>query len=329
MRLLIVGEQPSRSAPSLTLTRNLERHGIRCRFSRGSLHRSTAKWLRMVRWANGIVYQGYHGDIFSLRQLAIAAAMGRPILRRWAGTDVLVCLDNTRTRKVAKQLDRIVSLNFTPAEHLASELASIGITARVIPPMLDNLPPHHRQPQIRNTKSLLVYLPSARHDFYGLSAVKLAANANPDIEFVVVADDTHTLGKFSNVTSLGWVQNMESVWQQVGGLLRITKHDGMPRMVLECLARGKYAIYSWPLEGCWFARTNDEIQNQIDRFRQAAAFNKDGVEVAKRLLRPDASNEVAELIRATVRNRCRSLLLRSIPLLTSATFQIKFQKHVS
>ena len=34
-----------------------------------------------------------------------------------------------------------------------------------------------------------------------------------------------------------------------GCILRVTQHDGLPRMLIEGLLRGMYAIYAWPLAG--------------------------------------------------------------------------------
>ena len=51
-------------------------------------------------------------------------------------------------------------------------------------------------------------------------------------------------------------------------MLRLTEHDGMPRMVLDCLLRGKYVIFAWPCPGCWLARNEEEVQQRIDEFRR-------------------------------------------------------------
>src|SRR5205823_1878828 len=133
-------------------------------------------------------------------------------------------------------------------------------------------------------KSLLVYLPSSRLEHYGEPLVRRAVEANPDVEFVVVADDTHALAGYPNVRSLGWVEDMGPILGQVGGLLRLTEHDGLPRMALECLQRGKYVIYSWPCPGCWLARTPAEVQQRIEEFRQAQDINREGVAAAERML---------------------------------------------
>ncbi len=54
---------------------------------------------------------------------------------------------------------------------------------------------------------------------------------------------------------------MKPVYDRVGCLLRVTAHDGLPRMIIEALLLGKYVIYS----------------HHLDRFRRAASPNTGGI----------------------------------------------------
>jgi hypothetical protein len=198
-------------------------------------------------------------DRFFRRQIALAIVLGRPLIRWWVGSDVLNVLQDREIRGAALDFNRFVRANITVAPHLRDELASAGIGATFIPSLL-NADPICVPYDSPNTKSLLGYLPSSRKDFYGFDIVRQVVEQNHDIEFIVVADETHSVRAYSNVKSLGWVSDMTGVWDRTGGLLRVTAHDGMPRMVLEALRREKHVIYAWPFPGCRLARNAEEVQ---------------------------------------------------------------------
>lgn len=303
--LLFVGEKPERSAGCLTLARALQTVGITVEFS-PQIDLNTRHWMRKVRNADALIFFNYTRlKLRRARQLALAAVQ-RPILRFWVGSDVLFCLEQEDIREWNRTMAPFVAANLANAPHLVEELATIGISARLVPP---NMAPS-RFSSCGSTsgdsdsvpKSLLVYLPENRIDFYGGGIVRQAIEANPDITFVIVADSTHHLAGYPNVRSLGWVEDMDAIWDQIGGLLRITQHDGMPRMVVECLARGKYAIYSWPLPGCWYARTDAELQQKLDAFRHATGPNHAGVAAARQLLPEDGPAQIASIIERAIRS---------------------------
>lgn len=280
-RVLLVGnEPPVRSAPLVTLARELRAIGVEAVFSQGVEENAMRAWLGLA-WhhdALAIVHYGRVGMLLQ-RQVHLADLLGCMAVRWWVGTDVLLCLQSPEVAASARALDAAVGLNIAVAPHLVQELASIGIRATYVPSVCD-LSALERAPPEGLPRGILVYLPTARKDFYGFAAVRRAVEDNPDLPFIIVSDDSHSLARYSNVTSLGWVSDMDPVWAQVGALLRITQHDGMPRMALEALARGRYVIYSRPMVGCWLAETTEQIQAQLDRFKAARQPNTVGREAA-------------------------------------------------
>ncbi len=289
---LFLGEAPSGSAPSLTLSRALEHHGnYRTAFSNGLEWQSTRDWLKLARRARAIIVVAYDGPpAYVVRQLALAATFGVPVFRWWVGSDVLNALTISANAGLAQQLCSFTALNIAVAEQLATELRSLGIVAKVIPSVLYP-PPQVEESAALSTealpKRLLVYLPSERIDFYCGDLVREAAKCNPDIEFIIVADEEHSLAALPNVRSLGWIDGLEDAWNEAGGLLRITQHDGMPRMVLEALFRKKYVIYSWPLKGCILAKNIEDINRAINWFGSQTKVNTDGPARAKDIFTPD------------------------------------------
>jgi hypothetical protein len=301
MEVLIIGEEPQRSAPVRTLAEALRFHGVGVRFSHGVECVSTRAWVNEVLRADCVVCVTYHGFDFLVRQIALAAALGRPVVRWWVGTDVLLCLEEPAVRSLAERLDRCVALNIAVAPHLVEELASVGIQARFVPSVLE--PRYIPDSSVSPTRSreILVYMPTGRGEFYREETIRQVIARNPDHKFVVVGDERHRFGQFANVRSLGWVEDMRPVLDQVGALLRITQHDGLPRMVLESLLRSHFVIYSWPLAGCWEARTAEEVQAALTRLRAAPAQNHEGREAALELLRPDPAVVFRDLLKRVCR----------------------------
>jgi hypothetical protein len=288
--VIIVGEEPKASAPSLTLAKALARLGVGVRFTPPD-RLGRREWVRLLRSAKAILLVSYNEvDVYLLSQLATAVAMDVPIIRWWVGTDVLNAITRKEVQRSALHIDSIVSANVAVAPHLVDELATIGIQARFVPSVLDpGIVPLMMESWSERTRPVLLYLPDRRKEFYGLGIIEPVIASNPDIDFIVVADQTHSLSLYPNVESLGWVTDMRSLYGRAGCILRITAHDGLPRMLMEALLRGLYAIYSWPLEGCWEAHTEEEISEALIRYRATRTPNVRGRDAVLEMLsvRPD------------------------------------------
>ncbi len=205
MRVLFVGELPVPHSSSVSLARALSREGFTIEFWEAVRPKSTARWIKSVRESDVIIVVKYDGaDPFLVRQLSLAVTLGCPIIRWWVGTDVLYCLEHERAAKQARSLNRIVSRNVAVADHLVEELSTMGISAMTIPSIVElnqfacDGPLDHGLP-----KGILVYLPTDRREFYGLEIVRQIVVANPDLQFVVVADQEHVLACYPNVPQSG------------------------------------------------------------------------------------------------------------------------------
>src|SRR5262249_26970852 len=147
---------------------------------------------------------------------------------------------------------------------------------------------------------VLAYLPSRHREFYGGGVVRRLAETHPRPPFVGVGGLGHPPAGLPHGES-----------PRSGGtpggvppgrrLLVVTKHDGMPRMVLEALLRGRYVIYAWPFPGCWQARTVDEAQRFLDRFRLQEKLNYEGMRLARQFIEPDPGVKYARIIRQAAR----------------------------
>jgi len=298
--VIMLGEEPKHSAPSLTLAKALAALGIGVRFVRAD-RLTRREWMETVHGARAILLVTYGEiEVYVLSQLATAVAMDVPIVRWWVGSDVLNATTRPEVRAHAQRVDGIVSANLAVAPHLVDELASIGIHARFVPSVLD---PALIPPTIvrwgKQVRPIMIYMPGGRKEFYRIDLVERVIASNPDLEFIVVADHTHALALYPNVESLGWVTDMRAQYNRAGCVLRMTAHDGLPRMLMEALLRGLYAIYSWPLEGCWQARTPEEVGSALARYRQMREPNMDGREAVLEMLRMRPEEKISSVLSST------------------------------
>lgn len=277
-QILLLGEDSKTSAPTATLSRGFLRAGISSRFSNLTERDGLLSWRRSLKDVRGIIFVAYGRiDSYLMGQLAYAVSIGVPLTRWWVGTDVLNVTTDTATADSARSVGRIICANIAVAPHLVSELAIARIRALYIPSVIDSEASSLEMgPLSPVPKPILVYLPTDRQEFYGRHVLEAAVVRNPTLRFVIVGDESHSLAGHANVDSLGWVSDMRPIYDRCGCILRLTEHDGMPRMLIESLLRGMYAIYSWPLAGCWLARNLDEVQTGLTRYANTAGPNCDG-----------------------------------------------------
>lgn len=296
--VFVGGDSADSSSPSGGLAVALKSRGFNSCLVGISDALDTRRWLSICRGAAAIVLVAYDGpNELILRQLALATAVGGvPVVRWWVGTDVLRCISEPDLTRLASVLSGFSQCNVSVAPHLAAELKAIGISSQVIPSLSEFDPKLVPHPEAVLPRGVLAYLPTKRRDFYGARAVEAAIRAHPNTTFFVLADEDHTLAHYENVASLGWVSDMEQIWPRVGCVLRMTEHDGLPRMVLDALARGRYAIYRWPLAGCWQASNNIDVERLIARFQRVDTPNFEGVEIARQLATPAPSESFAQLL---------------------------------
>jgi hypothetical protein len=295
--VVIVGEKPTIPAPSYTLSKSLARLDIETRFADAN-QMSRAEWLRLLKGASAIVLVSYAElGTYLVSQLATAVALSIPIVRWWVGTDVLNAISSKSGKRNAQRTDWIVSKNVAVAPHLVDELATVGIRAQYVPSVIDtDMSSIVMADWAQGTKPVLVYLPGRRKKFFGIDAIEPVVVSNPDLTFIVVGDETHSLARHPNVESLGWVADMSPLYLRAGCILRVTEHDGLPRMLIEAMLRGLYAIYSWPLLGSWQARSAVQIDAALARYRSATRPNIEGRLAMLSLLSEQPDQKMSSII---------------------------------
>lgn len=280
-KIVFVGEKPTKSAPSLELGKMFISKDYDVKFLYNLDLLSTYDFIRQITGAIGLILVDYNLVPFRLRQLCLARLIGVPIIKWWVGTDVYNIFYSKKLQLLNKMLSSFV-LNVAVSPHLVDELSDIGIKSIFIPSVVYE--PSILPSEYNFGSSVLVYLPTNRKSFYSFDLIVSLVEKFVDIDFIIIADEEHSLSKYSNVYSLGWVEEMSLVWPKVGCLLRVTEHDGLPRMVISALRRKKYVIYSWPLDGCWLAKNYEECSFYLRKFRSLSTYNKKAEDALQKIL---------------------------------------------
>ena len=163
-------------------------------------------------------------------------------------------------------------LHLAVVHHLTEELKHEGIEAQTIP-LIGDIPPTRN---IKLGNSVLAYLPGRRQEFYGAEIVFSLAREMQDILFIILANDGSSAIKLSNIEYHGWVNNLEPIWERTKVYIRPTQHDGLPKLLLEALARGKYAIWSYDFPFCEKAITLEESRQALFKLLNKNAPNVSG-----------------------------------------------------
>ena len=96
--------------------------------------------------------------------------------------------------------------------------------------------------------TVVAYTPQDRLDFYGIAFIVELARRLGDVRFELLATTLRD-GLPPNVRTLGWVEDMDSVFRRATVLIRPVMHDGLANMVIEALAYGRYVLWSYEMPG--------------------------------------------------------------------------------
>lgn len=314
LKVLFVEPNLSHTSPVSTLAKAINKEGGSIQFLNFDTL-STKDLIKHYFKVDVLVIQFYGViDDYARKQIALAVLMGVAVVRNWAGTDVLKSLTVPKVTLSTKYVNKLVSVNITTTHvGLVVELNSIGIDCKLTTQLFDYGIACEKE--VVGTKSLgvMAYLPTDNQKFYGSKFMENLIIKFPQLTFVIVADNEHLFAKYSNVESVGKVKNMEPLWEKVGLLVRITEHDGYPRMNLEALLRGKYVIHNNKLPGVWFAETNDEIEAAVQSFIEQSEPNYEGIEIVKKMLNSGGEKDLYWLYsKARVRVRQRMMALKEL-----------------
>jgi hypothetical protein len=229
----------------------------------------------------------WNASRYWVKAVLAARLAGKPVVRYWVGSDVLAVLNSAGEARRCRAVNRLVSANVAQWHNLKAELESLGIRSDVIPG------PHagvDAEPvrQLPSRFTVLTYLDDVRWSFYGGDVVLRLIRERPDWQFLILNHDGAGQPSFENATYLGHVSDSEidGVYARASVLLRMTDHDGLPRMVLEALARGLHVAWNQSLPHCRRAAGFDEAKSVLESL-QHEEVNRPGSQFVRHEYHPD------------------------------------------
>ena len=188
----------------------------------------------------------------------------RPVVIHWVGTDVLIAAEEHGRGRAS---ERIVTraTHWCDAPWLVDELQAMGVRSTHVPlpiPLTADEPP----PLPRDFRVLL-YLPVDAFDreVFDMETLLRLPREFPEVRFVMLPSPAGSLPQPlpANLEARGWVNDMDTVYRQISCMVRLTNHDGTSFMVVETLARGRQAIWTFPMEGAIEAQGFEEVTEAL------------------------------------------------------------------
>jgi hypothetical protein len=185
-----------------------------------------------------------------------------PLIMNWVGTDVLLAEEAKANASYRKDYLEMAH-HFCEVNWIREELEPLGINAKIV-----NFASFDKQFELKMPSSekltVLTYIPSVRSDFYGIEMILETARELTEVDFLIAGTEALEYQPLpSNVRALGWVKNMDEVYDRAHVSIRIPEHDGLSTFILESLARGKQVIYKYAFDHCRKAVSKEELLNEL------------------------------------------------------------------
>jgi len=227
------------------------------------------------------------------------------ILIHWVGSDVSFLSDKLSSSSLRAKIyyrlwlkatninaDQHRVHHFSVSEWLQDELLALGIKSTVLP--ISALNDRIIEQSTDNTDrkyDFVSYIPYNGFDFYGGNEIVKLAKLLPDKLFAVFNSDKESINAItlnvypSNVTIFSLVEHsiVQEIFRNSKCLLRLTKHDGLSRSVLEALCAKMQVI--WTCDYPYSVKINldnfEDIYNKARNIADAWVLNEAGHDYIK------------------------------------------------
>jgi hypothetical protein len=201
-----------------------------------------------------------NGSVVTSGVFDLAIRKKVPIIMNWVGTDVLLASDAIKSGNFRQDYISYAQ-HFCEVGWIQEELKEIGIEAEIV-----NFASFDKHFELKIPTSerytVLTYIPKSRSDFYQPELFLRVAKRFPEIDFLIAGTDAAEYEPLpDNVNALGWVSNMDALYEKVHACVRIPEHDGLSTFILEGLARGKDVFYKYQFDHC-FEVSDEELFSQ-------------------------------------------------------------------
>lgn len=210
-----------------------------------------------------IVYS-INGTLGNSRLFDLALKRNKKVVMHWVGTDVV----NASKEKSPNKAYIKDAVHFCEVGWIKDELKEIGIDAEIVNFAVFSKKVTASLPV--NEFTVLSYIPGNRSSFYGIEAFLSLANNFPDTRFLIAGGTEEDFGKLpDNVKALGWVKDMEEVFDQSHVCVRYPEHDGLSNFILEAMARGKQVLYKYNFDHCNYCPTENDLIENLSKLKQS------------------------------------------------------------
>lgn len=203
-----------------------------------------------------------NGTVQSSRLFDLAFKKNIPVIMNWVGTDVLKAIEAYKNNKHQQHcIDQ--AIHYCEVDWIQEELKEIGIDAEVV-----NFAAFTKSYELKEVSAqrlnVLSYIPEIRSEFYGIQTIIRVANKFPSIDFSIAGTEAHEFEPLpENLKALGWVSDMNALYEEVHACIRYTDHDGLSTFILESLARGKEVLYRNPFNYCNHCPDEDQLEQKL------------------------------------------------------------------
>ena len=217
-------------------------------------------------------------SLIQIKNLIYFKIFGKRIVVNWIGYDVRKTKGNFYYRFLAKICEPLVDINIATSPNLVQDLKSVGINCKFQPIPVYSI---YKIRDFPSKNKVAVYLPDWSNDeweFYQGDIIKKLVKEFPDVEFIIVRNSGHRFSE-KNVKCIPWVEDMEDIYSNVKGVIRLPKNDGTSGTIIEALSMGREMIASntW-LPSCKMVNNFENAKKHLKSIIMKTSLNREGSE---------------------------------------------------
>ena len=201
---------------------------------------------------------------------------GKKIVVSWIGFDIRRARENAIRKTISKFCQQFIDENLVEDEKSLQILNKLGINSKLLPP------PFYRLFEIRNLSTenkIAVYLPDDSNHFWDIyhgDWIKKLVNELPDVQFIIIKYSGKNFSE-KNVICFNWIEDIEQLYSEVKGVIRLPKEDSTGLTIIEVLSMGRTMIASgtdFPF--CQIVKSYDELKTSVLNTIMNPILNQEG-----------------------------------------------------
>jgi hypothetical protein len=199
----------------------------------------------------------------------------------WVGSDSVLASLDLKRKVQTKIFTKFIDINIAVSSRIKDELAEKGIESIELFHGSDIQPEELPMPK---RIGALIYFIEGREKLYGVDrAVEISENLDY-VDFYFVGhfnpEKYNKKYKKDNLHFLGFV-DLNELWPKISAVIRMTQHDGFPKIIVEAYSKGRYVIHNYPLPGVILCETNEDVVYELIKIQNENVLNKEGIKLFK------------------------------------------------